>query len=303
MKRPLAFLMAALIAWVAGSALGTPSQPRARAVPLIQVGRPGPATHLPPLDGEQPLFFLVLGSDARPGQAVDRERSDSIHLIGVNPKRRTASILGFPRDSFVPIPGHGSAKLTSAMSTGGPELTVEAVEALTGIEIDYYLLTSFRGMKGMVDAVGGITVDVPYAMNDPLSGSNFQPGVQELDGGQALAFSRDRHSTPDGDLGRSENQGRLLVAALREFREEFRKDPSRLLVWMGAGMRNVQTDLSIDEVLDFFFFVASVNPTKVRNEVVPARGGTVGDQSVVFILDSADALYADMKLDGVLSPG
>ena len=300
-RRTAIFLVAALAAWVAGSALGTPSAPRAHAMPLMQMGRAHPASHLPPLDRDEPVFFLVLGSDARPGERVDRKRSDSIHVIGINPSRHTASILGFPRDAFVPIPGHGSGKLTSAMSAGGPQLTVQTVEQLTGIQMDYYLLTSFRGIRTMVKELGGITVDVPYPMHDSASGSDFEPGVQEFDGDQALAFSRDRHSTPGGDFGRSENQGRLLVAALRKFRQEFTQSPSRLLVWMGAGMRNVETDLSIEEILDFFFFVATVNPDRVKNVVAPGRVGFAGDASVVFLSDSASAMFADLRQDGVLN--
>jgi polyisoprenyl-teichoic acid--peptidoglycan teichoic acid transferase len=300
-RQTATFLTAALAVWVAGSALGTPSAPTAHAMPLLQVGRAHPASHLPPLDADEPVFFLVLGSDARPGQRVDRLRSDAIHLIGVNPGRHTASILNFPRDSFVPIPGHGSDKLTSAMTLGGPELTVQTVEQLTGIQIDYYLLTSFQGVEAMVDDIGGIAVDVRYPMHDTPSGSNFEPGVQELDGAEALAFSRDRHSTPGGDFGRTENQGRLLLAALREFRQEFTENPGRLLVWMGAGMRNVQTDLPIEQILDFFFFVATVNPSGVKSVTLQGGVGFAGDKSVVFISDSANALYADMRQDGVLN--
>ena len=80
----------------------------------------GAASLIPALRGERPLFILSLGSDARPGQDITRQRCDSIHLIGIDLATHRASILGFPRDSYVSIPGHGTNKINSAMSAGGP---------------------------------------------------------------------------------------------------------------------------------------------------------------------------------------
>jgi polyisoprenyl-teichoic acid--peptidoglycan teichoic acid transferase len=188
------------------------------------------------------------------------------------------------------------------MSLGGPQLTVKTVESLTGIHIDFYLLTSFQGLKNMVDSIGGVTVKVPFPMHDRFSGADFEPGTRHMTGGQALAFARDRHDVPGGDLGRSANQGRLLLAALAEFRGDFQKDPSVVLQWMGAGLRNVHTDLPLDEILKLAFTAQRVNQAKVKNVVVPSHGGSAGTQSVVFINDSAaKPLFANMKKDGLIN--
>jgi LCP family protein required for cell wall assembly len=200
----------------------------------------------------------------------------------------------------VDIPGHGKDKITSAMSAGGPQLTIQTIENLTGIHIDFYVLTSFPGLKSMIDAIGGVTVDVPIPMHDHFSGSDFEPGPLHMNGAQALAFARDRHSFPRGDLDRSENQGRLFLATLTEFRKDFRKDPGVMLTYIGAGMRNVQTNVPLEEVVRLGFTAAKVPATSVKNCVVPAAGGTVGSASVVFISSGATALYADMKKDGLL---
>jgi LCP family protein required for cell wall assembly len=299
--------LAGLVAWTAGAALGTGAPAHhvsadAKVMPIVELGlaHPRQVTNLPSLSGTKPVFILSLGSDARPGEPVDGERSDSIHIIGINPAAHRASILGFPRDSWVDIPGHGSNKINAAMVYGGPHLMVDTIEQLTGIHIDYYLLTSFPGLTHMVDTIGGIVVDVPYSMHDSYSGANFDAGEQRLSGKQALAFSRNRHDTPNGDLSRSLNQGILLKAALTQFRTEFEKDPSVLLTWLAAGLRNVKTDLSIRELVSLAFTATSIPAYDVHNEVVPATTGSVGSASVVFISGSAHAVYADMKADGLI---
>ena len=300
-RRRIALAVTALAAWVAGAALGTASAPSAQALPLLAIGRAHPAEAFPVLDGRKPIFILTLGSDARPGQNIQRERSDSVHIIGLNPAKQSASILGFPRDSYVDIPGRGKDKINAAMAAGGPQLAVQTVEHLTGIHMNFYMLTSFVGLKKMIDTVGGVTVDVPFPMHDSFSGADFDPGPTEMDGTQALAFSRDRHDLPRGDIDRSLNQGRLLLGALSEFRTDFEKDPGAMLVWIGAGMRNIQTDLPLEEALKLGFTASKLRPIDVRNCVVPASGGTVGDKSVVFIGSVAKTMYSDMKKDGILS--
>jgi LCP family protein required for cell wall assembly len=302
MKRGIALVLAGLCVWVAGAALGSAPEPRAQAAPLMALMAAHKSQYFPALSGKKPVFLLVLGSDARPGQNILRERSDSIHILGVNPKKHQASILGFPRDSLVPIPGHGTAKINSAMSAGGPSLTVKTIESLTGIHISYLLITSFRGITNMVNAVGGVTVDVPYPMHDHFSGANFTPGRTHMNGRQALAFARDRHDVPGGDLGRSADQGRLLIAALGEFRRDFEKNPSVVLQWLGTGLRNVQTTgLSIQDLLTLAFTARQVDPSKVKNVVVPSHAGSSGGASVVFIDPSAKAIYANMKKDGLIN--
>jgi LCP family protein required for cell wall assembly len=258
------------------------------------------SSFVPALNAKRPLFILVLGSDARPGQNVEQSRADSIHLIGVDAKRKRASILGFPRDSWVSIPGYGTAKINTAMSVGGPELMVRTIESLTDIRIDFYVLTSFRGLMALVDGIGGLEVDVPYSMHDGRSGSNFSSGKQKLNGTEALAFSRDRHSTPGGDLGRSRNQGRLLLAALKKLRAGFDKDPGLLFAWIGVGWRHVRTDLSFHTLLDLGLTATQVSSRNVDNQVVPATVGTAGQQSVVFITSSASSVYRDMRADGTI---
>jgi LCP family protein required for cell wall assembly len=297
--------LVALVAWTAGTVLGSVSNRGGvanaqSASPTIEVG-PAHAGFVPTLDSHQPIFVLLLGSDARPGEPIGHERTDSIHVLAINPAKHRASVLGFPRDLYVPIPDHGTDKINSAMFYGGTDLAVRTVEQLTGITLDYWALTSFGGFQGMINGIGGLTVDVPFAMHDSFSRADFEPGVQKLDGGQALAFARDRHSLPEGDFGRTENQGRLMIASLMQFRKEFRKDPSRMLTWLGAGLRNLQTDVPIDELLSLAFTASTINPKHVVNVVVPGTIAMSGNQSVVNLTSQAQMIFDDLKNDGLVS--
>ena len=301
-RRRIAFATVALTVWAVGSALGTvgPLPDAGAQVNVIEVGK-AHAGYTPVLDGSKPIFILALGSDSRPGTAIDRGLSDSIHIIAINLEKDRVTVLGFPRDSYVPIPGYGSDKINAAMPRGGAQLTIATVEALTGIRFDYYVLTSFEGVQKAVDNIGGLDLDVPFPMHDPYSRADLDPGKQHLDGHDVLAFARDRHSLSSGDFGRSENQGRVLIAALGQLRKEFADDPSRILTYIGAGMRNVQTSMSLDEVIDLAFTALAVNPKQVVNLVVPGTTGSVGTKSVVVISSAANKIYADLAKDGMLS--
>jgi len=294
-RRRTALLVAFVAAWVAGSALGaTEPASHAAAAPLFQLER-AHAEFVPALDGSKPIFVLVIGSDARPDQAVESQRADSIHIVSINPAEHRATIVGIPRDSFVDIPDHGQDKIDAALFFGGPELVVETVEQLTGLKMDYWAMTGFASFEAMVDDVGGLVVDVPFAMSDEASRAFFEPGVQRLDGDNALAFARNRHDLPSGDFGRSEDHGLLMVSALAQFKKEFNQDPARLLAWVASFVRHGTTSLSLDEVLDLAFTGTTINANKVANAVLPGGVGMVGTLSVVTLnQDTLDAISKDL---------
>ncbi len=218
-------------------------------------------------------FILVIGSDARPGESPAQARGDSLHIVGVNPSESAVSILGIPRDSFVPIPGVGTRKINEAL-LHGPDVMVRTVEQLAGIDIDGYVLTGFKGFQDLVNAVGGIGVDVPYAMSDPYSHARFRPGMTHMLGRNALAFTRDRHDVPGGDFGRSLNQGRMLIAALRQLKHDVAKNPGALLAWLAAGAKTLQTDLGLADMADLLLSMPSLDP---RARAQPRRRGNGSD--------------------------
>ena len=301
MRRRVVFVMASLTLWVAGTVAGSigPAAAPASALPRLVIGK-AHAGYTPAIGGTKPIFILALGSDARPGTAIEDGLSDSIHIIAINPEKDKISILGLPRDSYVEIPGFGSNKINAAMPEGGPALTIKTVENLTGITFDYYVLTSFKGVETAVDDIGGVKIDVPFPMSNSLSGTSFAAGEQTFNGEEALAFARDRHSLLSGDFGRSEDQGRLLLAVLTQLRQQYAKDPGVLFTYIGAGLRNVQTDLTTQEVLNFAFTALSINPTHVQNMVAPGSVGTSGSLSIVNLSPSNTTLYKDLADDGIV---
>lgn len=300
--RRLGFPAALLAAWIAGSTFGaTPTPHRAEAAPLFQIEQ-AHAEHVPVLDGSEPVFVLLIGSDARPDEDLTAQRADSIHIFAINPEKQKATVVGFPRDSFVSIPGFGSNKINAAMVSGGPELLVQTVEQLTGLTMDYWALTSFGGFQAMINQVGGLQMNVPFDLFDTFSGAALEAGSQTLSGSDALAFARARHALPSGDFGRSENQGRLMVAALAQFRREFARDPARMLTWIGAGLRNAQTDVPLDDLITLTFTASTLNPKRVVNIVMPGSVGMNGTVSVVNLDQTVlQAVSNDLKDDGLIS--
>jgi polyisoprenyl-teichoic acid--peptidoglycan teichoic acid transferase len=260
------------------------------------------ATYVPTLDGKRPIYILALGSDARPGQGIDAERADSIHIIAYNPAAGRGTILGIPRDSWVNIPGHGTDKINASLSDGGPALTVKTVESITGLKFDFYAITSFSGLTHLINSLKGVTVQVRQPMHDPYSHSNFNPGTHHLNGTQALAYARDRHSFANGDLTRSGNQGTLMLAALARFKKLFKQNPLELLPILSNAWTNVQTDVPAATLYKLALTASQVRPRNVTNLVVPATTGMQGAQSVVFISPEAKALYTQLKRKGYVTP-
>jgi LCP family protein required for cell wall assembly len=245
-------------------------------------------------------FILVIGSDARPGESPEATRGDSLHIVGVNPAKGVVSILGIPRDSFVPIPGRGTHKINEAL-LGGPDLMVRTVEMLTGVAIDGYVLTGFAGFQDLVNAIGGIGVDVPYPMSDPYSHAHFRAGMKRMLGRNALAFSRDRHDVPGGDFGRSMNQGRLLIAALRQLKLDVSRNPAALLTWLSAGARILHTDIGLSDMAELLLSMPSLDPGRVENRVISGTGATIGGLSVVQLGSAAHAMFRDFAADAIFN--
>ncbi|CAM3364274.1 LCP family protein [Mycobacterium intermedium] len=172
--------------------------------------------------------WLLVGSDSRQdltsqqqeelatGGDMGTGRTDTILLVHVPEfgSSNPTTLVSIPRDSYVPIPGHGKDKINSAFSAGGPALLAQTVEQATGLRLDHYIEIGFTGFAGMVDALGGITVCPSSPINDPLAGIDLPAGCQELNGRNALGFVRSR-ATPRADLDRMINQRQAMSALMR----------------------------------------------------------------------------------------
>lgn len=245
----------------------------------------------------KPLFVLVMGQDARPGQA--QSRGDALHVIGINPDQRRATILNIPRDTWTNIPGRGVDKINAANFHGGPALQARAVSALVGVDIPIVITTGFDGLADMVDELGGINVDVPFPMNDPVSGAVFPAGTVRMDGGAALAFARNRNLA-GGDFTRTHDQGILILAGLSKLRDSA-PSAANTLRWMAVLARHTRFEgIGFGDLYRLGRLALSVDPADVRNVTMPGTIGSAANQSVVFVGPSAPALFADFRDDAVL---
>ena len=144
-----------------------------------------------PNDGK--IYILVLGSDARHGNP-QRARSDAIHIVGINAKTMRGGILNFPRDSWVDIPGYGSAKINEAMERGGPQLLARTLENLTGIRLDYWVLTGFEGFQGLIRRIGNVSITLKRDIYDPGgSGARLEAGRRRLPSSSILRVMLSSH--------------------------------------------------------------------------------------------------------------
>lgn len=178
---------------------------------------------------------VLLGSDARAGEA---SRSDTIVVA-----KAGGGMLAVPRDTLVEIPSVGEDKINAAFATGGPELTVETLERLTGLSIGNYVVVDFGGVEEIVNALGGITVNVEEPISYTLEGHpvSIPAGTQELDGPQALAYVRYR-GDPTADIGRIGRQQRFLQALAAESTSPSKLP--RLPATARAVWRNIDTNMN-----------------------------------------------------------
>jgi len=159
----------------------------------------------------EPFNLVIFGSDTRD---PDRQaRADTIILARIDPVENEMWMVSIPRDIGVELPGHGAQKLNAAYIFGGSDMAIQAVKDVTGQDIHHFVTLNFWGFEGIVDAMGGIEIDVPFAIDDPRgdftpdkSASQIEPGLQTLSGAHALTFVRHRDGYADGDLGRMRAQ-------------------------------------------------------------------------------------------------
>ena len=227
-RQPTGLLVAALLALTLSAA-------SVQAIRLIHQIEEHPTVSVPPLAQDpgsdyfasRPRNVLVLGSDTRRGlteeqqeqtggpEEVEGERSDTIILLHIDPRREQAVIVHFPRDLRVEIPGYGSDKINAAYQLGGPSLAVRTVKAFTGLPIHNYVEVSLAGFQRIVDLMKGVRICVDRPMSDPLAGLNLpEAGCYWMDGRTALAFVRARHVVGDTipDFSRIRRQQQFMRA-------------------------------------------------------------------------------------------
>ncbi|HAR35452.1 MAG TPA: hypothetical protein DCR87_00820 [Acidobacteria bacterium] len=234
-----------------------------------------PVVRQPRNEAAKPLYILILGADARPGET--RSRSDTIILARLDVEEQSMMMLSIPRDSRVPIEGYGLDKINHAHAFGGPALTIRTVKEFTGLPVNHYVTVDFEGFAALVDAVGGVTVMVDHPTR------TIPEGLQTLNAEQALEFVRTR-SYPDGDFTRIKNQQKFLVAFLRQ---ALRPDNyTRLPSIAESVAEHVETDMSIPEFLKLARTLAAIGNT-IPGYTMPGTTAMIDGVSYVIPDDEA----------------
>lgn len=173
----------------------------------------------PVYPGKDNFSVLFIGVDERKGET--KSRSDVLILATFNKDDKTIKMVSIPRDTRVLIPGYYEDKINHAHYFGGVDLAVNTVEELFDVPVDYYVKLNFEAFIEIIDALGGITVDVPFTFtemdsNDKKNSITLHEGRQHLNGEEALAFVRMRKQDPLGDIGRGERQKQVIKAIIEK---------------------------------------------------------------------------------------
>ncbi len=249
--------------------------------------------------GEEPAVnILVLGTDSRtsasdPSQWKEgAQRTDAIMIVQVSGDRKTVSVMSIPRDSWVEIPGHGQGKINAAYSYGGPSLTIHTVENLTGIHIDHFAVANFESFVALTDEIGGVRVNLKTPQT--LAGKELGAGAQVLNGQQALAYTRERSSLPNGDFDRVKRQQTWMRSIVsRVLTNGTLSSPTALYSFLKTASRTVAVDESftLNQMQSLALETRHLHSNDIAFMTVPTAGtGTSADgQSIVTLDADADA--------------
>ena len=233
--------------------------------------------------------FLLIGTDGR--TATDRGRSDVIILVHVPADPTSVQMIHFPRDLFVSIPGHGKNKINAAYAFGGEPLLVETLQNLLGVRIDHVARTDFDGFENMVDAVGGVRVYAEEASNGQGNGGPtvITKGWNELDGGEALDFVRERYQLSQGDISRGRRQLALVKALLLEATsKQTLTNPVKIARFTDAATKNLTVDqnLSLADLKDYALELRGIRGGDIVFATAPYTG--FGTDPVAGSIDIVD---------------
>lgn len=222
---------------------------------------------------------MIMGVDKR---TDDVGRSDTLMVATLDPDKNQAALLSIPRDTRVKIKGHGYDKINAAYAYGDRKLSQQTVESLLGIKIDHYIVIDIHGFTKIIDALGGVDIDVEKRMyyEDPWDDDgglyiDLQPGMQHMDGKTAVTYVRYRDE--EGDIGRIRRQQNFMKAVMDKL-----VSPAiipRLPSMVSAMYDAVETDMSISELLSFMGTLQEAKNNGLKSEMLPGKPVYIDDIS------------------------
>ncbi|HDR7889015.1 TPA: LCP family protein [Bacillus toyonensis] len=228
---------------------------------------------------KQPFTILIMGIEdyATDGQ---NGRTDSLMFATVNPKTQRISLMSIPRDSRVPIVGKDKEdKINAAHAYGGEQMAIKTVEGFLKVPVDHYIKIDFQGFKGIVDAVGGVTVDVPFDFwersdVDYYKKIQFKQGQQNLNGEEALAYVRMRKQDPNGDYGRAARQRQLLAAVAQKLNSASTVFKIKDLTTVVG--KYIKTDIPISDGLALYNKLSGFDPSTIQTLKLEGEDKKIG---------------------------
>ena len=223
------------------------------------------------LTAKDKATIMIMGVDERDD---DVGRSDTLMIASIDPKTNQASLLSVPRDTRVKIKGHGFDKVNAAYAYGKEKLSQDTVENLLGVNVDHYIIINTKSFKKIIDAIGGIDIDVPKRMHyeDPWDDDggliiDFHPGMQHMDGAKAVTYVRYRDE--EGDLGRIRRQQDFVRACMEKIVSPaiIPKLPAVIKEVMGS----IETDLSFRQLLEFAGTLKESKDNGLKTDMVPGK--------------------------------
>lgn len=270
--------------------------------------------HRPPKIGSA-VNILVIGSDSRAGENsaygdTAGARSDTILVMHIAAGGDRAVGVSLPRDSIVnipactvdgrTIPAH-QGMINSSFNSGGAACTWKTIEATTGIHLDHFVQIDFAGFQRMVDALGGIEIDLPEPVKDEDAHLDLSAGRHLLDGRTALAYVRARHAFGDGsDLGRIERQQRFMSAMITKATSTgLLTNPAKMFRFLDAATNSVTTDsgLGVPEMRRLASGLRGVRSGEVRFVTVPNHPWPADPNRVEWTQPAARNLFHQIRTD------
>jgi LCP family protein required for cell wall assembly len=257
------------------------------------------------------INFLLLGSDTRNPDNLGGSRSDTIIVLHLNKDQTAAQLISIPRDTWVHVPkspisqyGDTDAKINAAYAWGSTPLMVQTVEGYTGVRLDHVALVDFAGFKEIVDALGGIELDVETTFTSTHSLNadgkrHFDKGRQTMDGAAALDYARERYAFKDGDFARIRHQQQVIKAILDKASSGgMLSSPGRINDFLNATTNTVSVDKSLN-LFDMAMQLRHLRSGNLHFYTSPNKGtGRIGDQSVVLPDQAkAKALFDAVRKD------
>jgi LCP family protein required for cell wall assembly len=252
-----------------------------------------------------PFYMVLMGSDTRAGQP--QQRSDTLIIARVDPQNKKIAMISLPRDSRVDIPGFGTTKINAAATYGGPSLVIKTVKQLTGLPITHYVNLDFFGFRDIVDAMGGVWINIPQKIYDrdaSAFGSKYATipkGYQRLDGKLALTYVRARHAFAAGDYARMDNQQTFIKAIAKQALTLSNVFKAPAII--NAVASHMSTDMSPEELANLVIQFKGMAPNAIDSATAPSAPKYIGGVSYVLIDDQGlAAMIARMRKGQALTP-